>query len=43
MMYLDSLPGKKADPQLNRFKLIKPLPEPVHGNKEIQPLRGAAQ
>lgn len=43
MMYLDSLPGKKADPQLNRFKLVKPLPKPAFGNEEIQPLRGAAQ
>jgi len=39
--YLESLPGKTADPKLNRIKLLKPLPKPVFGFPEIQPLHGA--
>ncbi len=39
--YLQSLPSKTVDPQTNRVRLLKPLPQPISGNKEIQPLRGA--
>lgn len=39
--YLQSLPGMTADPELNRIKLLHPLPAPRFGNPEVQPLRGA--
>jgi 2',3'-cyclic-nucleotide 2'-phosphodiesterase (5'-nucleotidase family) len=39
--YLESLPNKTADPQLHRIQLLKPLPKPLFGFPEIQPLRGA--
>lgn len=38
--YLDSLPDKTADPKLHRINLLKPLPKPVYGFPEVQPLRG---
>ena len=41
--YLQSLPDKTARPELNRIRLVKPLPKPQFGNPEIQPLRGAVQ
>jgi 2',3'-cyclic-nucleotide 2'-phosphodiesterase (5'-nucleotidase family) len=40
--YLESLPAKTADTQLDRIKLVKPLPAPPPGLKIVQPLRGAA-
>ena len=40
--YLKSLPGQTANPELNRIKLLKPLPAAKFGNAEVQPLRGAA-
>jgi hypothetical protein len=40
--YLESLPAKSADTQLERIRLAKPLPAPPPGLKIIQPLRGAA-
>jgi 2',3'-cyclic-nucleotide 2'-phosphodiesterase (5'-nucleotidase family) len=39
--YLQSLPDKTADPQLHRIRLLKPLPKPLYGFPEMQPLRGA--
>ena len=39
--YLQSLPDKTADPQLNRIRLLRPLPKPLYGSPEMQPLRGA--
>ncbi len=39
--YLESLPNKTADPQLHRIHLLKPLPKPLFGFPEIQPLHGA--
>ncbi len=39
--YLESLPGKTVDPQLHRIRLSKPLPRPLFGFPEIQPLHGA--
>lgn len=39
--YLESLPNKTVDPKLHRINLLKPLPKPVFGSPEIQPLRGA--
>jgi len=38
--YLRTLPDKTVDTELNRIKLLKPLPKPIAGNKEIQPLAG---
>lgn len=40
--YLESLPAKTADPQLDRIRLARPLPAPPPGLKIVQPLRGAA-
>ncbi|TFW31015.1 bifunctional metallophosphatase/5'-nucleotidase [Massilia horti] len=40
-MYLESLPGKTLraqDLELNRIRLVKPLPKAEHGIREIQPL-----
>jgi len=39
--YLASLPEKSADPQLHRIRLLKPLPKPLYGFPELQPLHGA--
>lgn len=39
--YLQSLPNRTADTELDRIKLLKPLPAPKFGNREVQPLRGA--
>ena len=39
--YLQSLPGKTANPELNRIKLLMPLPPAVSGSPEVQPWRGA--
>ena len=39
--YLASLPNKTADPQLHRVRLLKPLPKPLYGFPELQPLHGA--
>jgi hypothetical protein len=41
--YLQSLPDKTARPELNRIRLVKPLPAASYGNPEIQPLRGAVK
>jgi sulfur-oxidizing protein SoxB len=32
-----------ADPDLNRIRLLSPLPAPVYGNPELQPLQGASR
>lgn len=40
-MYLDSLPGKavtKDGLQLDRIRLVNPLPASRHGIREVQPL-----
>jgi len=39
--YLQTLPGHLVKPSMGRVKLLRPLPEPVWKNKEIQPLKGA--
>jgi len=39
--YLESLSGRTADTQLNRIRLLQPLPSSPAGFKVIQPLRGA--
>jgi hypothetical protein len=39
--YLQTLPNQTADTQLNRIRLLAPLPAPKFGNPEVQPLRGA--
>jgi len=38
--YLQTLPNKTVNPELNRVKLLKPLPKPIWKNREIQPLKG---
>ena len=38
--YLQSLPGKTANPELNRIKLLMPLPPAISGSPEVQPWRG---
>lgn len=38
--YLDSLPNKTANPELNRIKLKQPLPKAISGSPEVQPWRG---
>ena len=40
--YLASLPERTVNPELNRIRLIKPLPKALFGSPEIQPLRGSA-
>jgi len=39
--YLASLPSKTADPLLHRIHLLRPLPKPLFGFPEVQPLHGA--
>jgi 2',3'-cyclic-nucleotide 2'-phosphodiesterase (5'-nucleotidase family) len=39
--YLGSLPDRTANPELNRIRLVKPLPQAVFGSPEVQPWRGA--
>jgi len=39
--YLETLPNRTANPELHRTHLLRPLPAPAFGNREIQPLRGA--
>jgi len=39
--YLQLLPNQTADTQLNRIRVLAPLPAPKFGNPEVQPLRGA--
>jgi 2',3'-cyclic-nucleotide 2'-phosphodiesterase (5'-nucleotidase family) len=39
--YLQALPNQTVNPQLNRIQLASPLPAPLFGFPEIQPLRGA--
>jgi 2',3'-cyclic-nucleotide 2'-phosphodiesterase (5'-nucleotidase family) len=43
VQYLESLPGRTADTQLNRIRLLAPLPAAKFGFPEVQPLRGAAK
>ena len=38
--YLQTVPNHTVDPDLNRVTLVKPLPERIGPNKEIQPLAG---
>lgn len=38
--YLAKLPNQTARPELNRITLVRPLPKPIYGNPEIQPLCG---
>lgn len=42
VQYLQSLPNMTANTQLNRIKLLNPLPAPKYGNPEVQPLGGVA-
>jgi hypothetical protein len=39
--YLQSLPSQTANPSLHRITLTNPLPAPVYGFNEMQPLKGA--
>jgi 2',3'-cyclic-nucleotide 2'-phosphodiesterase (5'-nucleotidase family) len=39
--YLESLPNQTADPLLHRIHLLRPLPRPLFGFPEVQPLHGA--
>ncbi len=39
--YLNSLPNKTANPELNRIKLWQPLPKAISESPEVQPWRGA--
>ena len=39
--YLQLLPNQTADTQLNRIRVLAPLPAPKFGNPEVQPLLGA--
>ncbi|MEK8089058.1 bifunctional UDP-sugar hydrolase/5'-nucleotidase [Thermithiobacillus plumbiphilus] len=39
--YLASLPNRTVTPQLKRIRLMQPLPKPLYGFPELQPLRGA--
>jgi len=41
--YLQTLPNKTVNPSMNRIRLLKPLPQPISENKEIQPLHGATR
>lgn len=41
--YLQTLPDKTAEPQLNRINLLKSLPQAVFGNPEVQLLRGVSR
>lgn len=43
VQYLESLPERTADTQLNRIRLLAPLPAAKFGFPEVQPLRGAAR
>ncbi len=38
--YLQTLPDHTVDPKLNRIHLLRRLPPPIAGNREIQPLAG---
>lgn len=40
---VDDLAGGGADPDMSGIRLVAPLPGPLHGNPEIQPLRGVAR
>lgn len=39
--YLNSLPLQTVNPELNRIKLLRPLPKAISENPEVQPWRGA--
>lgn len=43
VQYLESLPERTADTQLNRIRLLAPLPAAKFGFPEVQPLRGATK
>ena len=34
------LTKSRANPELGRVRLLAPLPAPIYGNPEVQPLRG---
>lgn len=38
--YLRSLPDRTANPEMNRIRLLRPLPKRIGPNAEIQPLAG---
>jgi hypothetical protein len=38
--YLRTLPDRTVDTEINRINILKPLPKPIGGSKEIQPLAG---
>lgn len=40
--YLQKLPNRTANPELNRIRLLKPLPKPISDSPEVQPWRGVA-
>jgi hypothetical protein len=37
------LPDHTVNPELNRVRLLSPLPNAISASKEIQPLKGVAQ
>jgi 2',3'-cyclic-nucleotide 2'-phosphodiesterase (5'-nucleotidase family) len=41
--YLYMLPDHTVNPELNRVRLLSPLPNAISASKEIQPLKGVAQ
>lgn len=41
--YLQTLPNKTVDPELNRIRLLKPLPKAISHNRELQPWRGVVR
>jgi sulfur-oxidizing protein SoxB len=40
--YLQTLQNQTADPVLHRINLLRPLPLPLYGNGEVQPLMGVS-
>ncbi len=42
-MLVNYLSKHTADPQTGRINLLRPLPPPVWGNKEVQPLHGTSR
>ncbi|MBI3776836.1 MAG: 5'-nucleotidase C-terminal domain-containing protein [Gammaproteobacteria bacterium] len=41
--YLQTLPDKTVDPELNRIRLLNPLPKAISRNRELQPWRGVVR
>ena len=41
--YIEKAPDKTVNPSLDRVRLVRPLPPPRFGFREVQPLRGATR